>query len=333
MAIGIILGIVFVVLAIVAGVAAFVLFDNDNTVGGTLCVVACIALVITFFIVPFSFKTVNSGEIAVVKHLGKVTDVKEPGTYYTFWMTNKYERYDSKVQNVELTTMAYSSDAQTMDVQMTFQYQIRTDMVKTIATQYGTLEALQSRIQSIVIEKTKSVLSSHKAMDIIANRAQMSPAVESAIKEAVGEEYCVIVTTVVLTNIDFSDAFELAVEEKMIAEQAKLKADYENQTKVAQAEAEAEAKLKAAQAEIDIAQAKADASLKQAQAQIEIEKAKAEALKIEAEAEAAANKIITESITQELLDKIIAENWDGELPVVVGNDGQYILPSDIFDKN
>ena len=59
--------------------------------------------------------------------------------------------------------------------------------------------------------------------------------------DIVGNEYFVKVNTVVLTNIDFSDAFESAVEEKMIAEQAKLKAEYENQTKIDQAEAEAAA--------------------------------------------------------------------------------------------
>ena len=57
----------------------------------------------------------------------------------------------------------------------------------------------------------------------------------------------------------FAASFEKAVEDKMIAEQAKLKADYENQTKIAQAEAEAEARLKAAEAEIEIAKAKAEA--------------------------------------------------------------------------
>ena len=198
-----------------------------------------------------------------------------------------------------------------MDIQMTIQYQIMSDKVVDIASQYGTLSTLQNRIQSIAIEKTKAVLSGHKAMDIIANRASISPEVEEAIKEAVGEEYFVTVTTVVLTNIDFSDAFELAVEEKMIAEQAKLKADYENQTKIAQAEAEAEAKLKAAQAEIDIA------------------KANAEAIKIEAEAEAEANNTIAASLTEEILNKILADSWNGEMPAVVGN-GDYILPSELL---
>lgn len=331
MAIGIILGIILAVLAVVAFVVSYNMYDNCSSTGGTVALIVGIALVFVFIFVPFSFHTVNTGEVAVVKHLGEITGVKTAGTHYDSWITNKYIKYDAKVQNVEAVAQSYSSDAQTMDIAMTIQYQIMSDKVIDIATQYGSLKVLENRIESIAIEKTKSVLSAYKAMDIIANRATISPAVETAIKDAVGDEYFVNIVTVVLTNIDFSDAFELAVEEKMIAEQAKLKADYENQTKIALAEAEAEAKLKAAQAEIDIAQAQADAKLKQAQAQIEIAKAEAEALKIAAQAEAEANQIIADSITQEILDKIIAENWNGELPLVVDGDGQYILPSDIFD--
>lgn len=310
MAIGIILGIVLFILMIAAGVLAAV-FKDEVTGLSVACGIMCFIFVVLFLIIPFSFHKVDTGEIAVVKRLGEIEDVKTAGTYFDSWITKKYEKYDAKVQNVDIETMAYSSDAQTMNIFMTLQYQIVTDKVTDIATQYGSLEVLQNRIQSIAIEKTKAVLSSYKAMDIIADRASISPAVEKAIKDAVGEEYFVNVVTVVLTNIDFSDAFEQAVEDKMIAEQAKLKADYENETKIAQAAAEAEAKLKSAQAEIDIA------------------KAKAEALKIAADAEAEANRIIAESLTDAILDKILADKWDGKLPTVVGN-GEYILPTELI---
>ena len=309
MAIGIILGIVIAVLAIFAGAGAYVV---DNGVAKGVLGVVCALLVIVFLIVPFSFHTIQSGEVAVVKQLGKVNDTERTaGTHFDIWITNSYTKYDTKVQTVDLAFSAYSADAQTMEVGMTLQYQIIPDRASDIATQYGSLETLQSRITSISTEKAKSVLSIDKAMDIIANRAQMSPMVEEAIKNAIGENYYVNVVAVVLTDITFTDAFELAVEEKMIAEQAKLKAEYENQTKIAQAEAEAEAKLKAAQAEIDIA------------------KAQAEAKKIAADAEAEANRIISESLTADIIEKILADAWNGELPKVVGS-GDYILPSDIF---
>lgn len=312
MAIGFILGTIIVILCIGSFVlGVYHIDDGNNTLGGVF-ILAGIALIIAFIIVPFSFHTINTGEVAVVKHLGKIEQVKTAGTHYDLWVTDKYIKYDTKVRNLEVTTMAYSADAQTMDIEMTIQYQLKADKVLDAATQYGSLKTLENRITSIAIEKAKSSLSTNKAMDIIANRAAMSPAVEKVIMDAVGEEYFIDITAVVLTNIDFSDGFELAVENKMIAEQNKLKAEYENEMKVNAAKAEAEAKLREAEAEIEIA------------------KAKAEALKISAEGEAEANRIIEESITDKIIEKIYADAWDGKLPNVVGN-SEYVLPSNLME--
>lgn len=294
MAIGIIVGIILVVAAIGLFIGAYACYDNDINTGKVICLILALVCCLSFIVVPFSFHTVNSGELAVVKNLGKITGTRDAGTNFDLWFTTSYQKYDTKVQNVEITTAAYSSDAQTMDVTMTLQYRVIPDKVTDIATQYGTLEVLQGRIQSIVIEKTKAVLSSHKAMNIIANRASISPEVETAVKTAVDEDYFVSVEAVVLTNIDFSDSFEKAVEDKMVAEQTKLKADYDNETKIAKAEADAKA------------------------------------LKIAAEAEAEANKLLTQSLTEQVLESKFYEKWDGKLPQVMG-EGSAIL--DIREDN
>ena len=303
MAIGMIIGFIIAVIAVAFAIGAAVSFKKRASKAG-IAFIGLIALcVLALALVPSSFHTVETGEVAVVKHLGLAKEVKTPGTYFSFCLTNTYDFYDTKVQNVDITTAAYSSDAQTMSIQMTLQYQIMSDRVIDVASQYGSLDTLQNRIQSIAIEKTKSILSSYKAMDIIADRASMSPAVEEAIIKAVGDEYFVNIVAVVLTNIDFSDAFEQAVEDKMIAEQAKLKAEYENETKIAQAAAEAEAKLKEAEAAIEIA------------------KAEAEAKKIAADAEAEANRIVNDSLTDKILQEKYLEKWDGKLPNVMTGEG------------
>ena len=120
MAIGIILAVVLALLAIGAGALAYCM--NEGSPAQVLLGVLCFAFIIAFFIVPFSFHTVQAGQVAFVKHLGEVVDTKTPGTYYDFWMTNKYVKYDSTVQNVDIETAAYSSDAQTMTVAMTLHY-------------------------------------------------------------------------------------------------------------------------------------------------------------------------------------------------------------------
>ncbi len=251
--------------------------------------------IVLFFVllcVPFSFYTVDTGEVAVVKRLGVVKEVRQAGTYFDFWMLNSHTTYDAKVQNVPITTAAYSSDAQTMTIEMNLQYKIYSDKVMDITKQYGSLEALQTRVQSVATERIKSVMSGYKAMDIIAKRAEMPGLAEEAIRSAVDEDFYVQITTVAITNIDFSDAFEKAVEDKMIAEQTKLKADYENETKIAKAEADAKAKILAA------------------------------------EAEAKANELLQKTLTDKILQEMYIDKWDGKLPqVVAGEDASLMIPS------
>ena len=280
MAIGIILGIIFATLTIVAFiVGGYTLYSgyNDNErkkkLGGAAGIILGIIFLFLFIFIPFSFHTIDTGEVAVVKHLGEAKHVRTAGTYYDFWVTDKYDVYDAKVQNLEVASAAYSKDAQTMDIAMTVQYQIVTDKAIEIAKQYGSMDLLSNRIQSVAIEKTKSVLSSYSAMDIIQNRSTISPKVEETIRNAVDSEYYINITAVVLTNIDFSDAFEKTVEDKMIAEQEKLKAQYEKETAIVNAEKELEVAKLAAEAKL--AAAKADA-----QSQIEIAKAEARAIKL-----------------------------------------------------
>ena len=289
MAIGIVLGIVLVALIVGASIFAFKFYDADKKVAYGMSIALAIICFVAVILVPFSFRTVDTGEMAVVKVLGEARGIRTSGTYFDFWVTKSYQRYDAKVQNVDIVTAAYSSDAQTMDIQMALQYQIMSDKVLEIAKQYGSLSVLQNRIESIAIEKMKATLSAYKAMNIIAERASMSPAVEQAIKSAIGNEYFVNVITVVLTNIDFSDAFETAVEEKMIAEQKQLKAEYENTAKIAKAEADAKAKI------------------------------------VEAEAEAKANELLEKSLTDNILKEMYIEKWNGILPNTVAGESSTIM--------
>ncbi|MBO5362858.1 MAG: prohibitin family protein, partial [Clostridia bacterium] len=213
---------------------------NGNKIVGLVSSIVGGVFALLFLIVPFSFHTVEAGEVAVVKHLGKAEKVRTAGTYFDFWITETYSVYDAKVQNLEIRTQAYSSDAQTMDIVMTVQYQIDVTKAIDIANKYGSITVLENRIESIATEKTKSKISGYSAMKIIETRASISPEVEEVIKNTVDEEYYVEIVAVVLTNIDFSTAFEQIVEDKMIAEQKKLKAEFEKETAIINAQKELE---------------------------------------------------------------------------------------------
>ncbi len=369
MTIGFITGVIFFTVAAVCAVMAAYFFKGGfafatkgakrrsdekivakNPVRGGIFAGVSVLCALLFVFIPFSFHTVTAGEVAVVKHLGDAVKVRNAGTYFDFWVTESYEIYDARVQNLDVKTTAYSKDAQTMDIMMTVQYQIDSSKAIEIANNYGTLDTLSNRIQSVTVEKAKSVLSSYSAMTIIETRANISPEVETTVKNAIDSNYFVTVNTVVLTNIDFSDAFEKTVEDKMIAEQEKLKAEYEKATAIVNAEKELEvAKL---QAEARIATATAEAQSAVLIAQAEAQSIKLKSVEI---ARALGFEIIENTLTDEdgnlvteyeidfsgktaeeiavITDYLkyaeYLDKWNGELPGVLVTDGgaQVILPT------
>ena len=340
-----------VVIAVGAALLAYTFYKARAFKLNVLGVIIAAIGIIGMIIVPSSFHTVEAGQVAVVKHLGEAKNVRTAGTYFDFWLTESYEYYDAKVQNMNITTQAYSKDAQTMNIAMNVQYRIDESKVIDIANHYGTIDLLANRIESIATEKTKATLSSYSAMNIIETRSTISPLVEQTIKAAVDEEYCVEIVAVVLTNIDFSAAFEKTVEDKMIAEQEKLKAEYEKETAIVNAEKELEVAKLQAQAKIE--KAKADA-----EAQIEVARAEAGSVKLKSIEVARAlgfqineteikdeNGVVTaveyeinfEGKSDEEI-KLITEylkyieylaKWNGELPnVITGDSASIMIPTD-----
>lgn len=235
---------------------------------GILATLAVTMLALTICI-PGSFHQVDTGTVAVVRHLGKIEGMRQPGTYFDFYMTRSYETYDTKVQQDKIVTAAYSKDGQTMELEVFLQYQVQPEHIMDIATQYGSLDALQSRIETQTIEKTKAVMSSDIAMNIIQKRAEFSSNVSEAVREGISSDYYVNVKDVVLTNIDFTDEFEKSVENKVIAEQEK------------------QAAITRAEAELEVAKLEAQRKIEQARGDAEAQKIIAQAT-----AEAATYKII-----------------------------------------
>lgn len=330
MAIAIILGIVLLVLAVVAGILAGYLFGDDRSGGGIASVIACVVLSLAFLAVPFSIRTVDAGEIAVVKEMGKIIDTREAGTHFDFWMTRSYDKYDTKVRQIEIVTSAYTAgdkaattdengqvvtsetkaQLQPIDIQLTIHYAVNKEDVKTIALEYGNLSSLESRISSVVTAKIKEVVKKYEAAQLISERDVLASEVLEAINSSLGKDYYVAVRNVALTNIDFSDAFEQSVEQSMIAQQ-----------ELVRAKAEAEKLLIDAQNKVKIAEQEAEA--KKAAASGE-----AEAIKIAAKAEAealetiqAAWYAIPSEVQEIMLREMSIEKWNGELPdTMVGSD-------------
>ena len=314
--------------------------DNSKKISNIFLITALVTILL-LILIPGSVHQVNTGEVAVVRKLGRVVDIKNPGTYFDFHLTKKYEFYDTKVQQVKITTSAYSKDGQTMELEVFLQYQVQAENVIKIATEYGNLDALQARIETVTIEKTKAVMSSADAMSIIQARSQFSTDVSVNVREGISDDYYVNVKDVVLTNIDFTDAFEKSVENKVIAEQDK-------QASITKAEAELEvAKLNASK-KIKEAEGNAEAQLILAQAEAKAATSKfvelARSLNYTINEAVDADNIVTYTIDTstgpgvEKFNTLVTayieymaylEKWNGILPEVIAGDDNIslIVPS------
>lgn len=314
--------IIFIILPLIAltafgawlGVAIYRGYEEDwkkgRNVQITTSSILCLISLIVLIIVPGSYHQVEAGQVAVVKVWGEAKEVRTPGMHFDFWLSHKYEIYDTKVQQSTIQTQTYSSDGQTMDIELVIQFQIQQENAMKIATNYGGLEMLQSRIETVATEKMKSVLSQKSAMKIIETRATVSPDVEESIRAAITTDYYVNITGVVLTDISFSDAFEKTVEDKMIAEQEKIKAEYEKEKAIIQAEQQLEVAKKEAEALLEKAKKEAESELVLAQAE-------AEALEIMN----ATWSTLSAEVKEAILTQMAIDKWDGKLPdTLVGDE-------------
>ena len=265
---------------------------KSNIVQGIIASILALISLAVLIIVPGSIHQVDAGEVAVVKIWGDAREVRSAGIYFDGWLSHKYEIYDCKVQQIPISTSAYSNDSQPMDIELYVQYQIQQENVMKIATNYGGLDMLEGRIQTVSIERMKAVLSKYPAEELIKTRNTISPEVEQSVKEAITTDYFVNITTIVLTNIDFSDAFEKSVEDKMIAKVEQDKAQYEKEKAIIQAEQALEV------------------AKKEAEASIEKSKGEAEALKIMQNAWDA----LSDEVKDAMLKQMAIEKWDGHLP-------------------
>lgn len=223
------------------------------------------------------FATVDATEVAVVTRFGQVQRVdyepglkfKNPLDEYTCYKKDLQEiRYDDELTSIEV----YSKDSQVVHAKVTAQWTIDETQAQAIYEDFGgSITNVRDRLSSLVVERTKSALSRYTAQELIDNRDLLSSEVEQMLMNTVTERGLpIVVRNIYVTNIQFSDAYNDAVEAKMIAEQDRLKAETEKAIAIIQAEQvlattklEAEAKLEEARGEANallaIAQAEATA--------------------------------------------------------------------------
>lgn len=188
---------------------------------------------------------------------------------------------------------------------MAINYNITPDIANTLYKTVGN-DYLKTIMLPRLAEDVKAVVSNYTAEALIANREKLSGEILTILQADLAD-YGITVSTVSIENIDFTDAFEAAVEAKQVATQEAQKAKTQQEQATMEARQEAERKKIEAEASAEVVKQQADAA--------------AYETKVKAEAQAEANKLVGETVTQSLIEYVQAQNWDGKLPGIYSSDG------------
>lgn len=208
-----------------------------------------------------------------------------------------------------------TSDGKTVKVNLEFSYRFDADRVAETFVQFkgrSGEEVKDTFIKPKIIAWTQEISALYPVTDIFGDkRTQINAELDTYLKEKF-LPYGIIIDTVNFTDIAVDDETAAAIQRKVTAQQELELASIEAQTAKIQAEKEKEVAIIAAQKEKETAEINAEKAKIKAQGE-------ADALLIEATAEAQANRMISESLSEELIEKIMYEKWNGVLPTYEGS--------------
>jgi len=216
---------------------------EKDIIGKVTSAIVVVALVILGFT---SYFVVEPGEVAVKTRLGKVIGSYEEGLHFKMPLIESIIKFSIQIQRADIKTQAFSKDLQTMTVHLVVNHRIQNGTVVSIYRNLGP-NYVGTIVDPIVQEIFKSISAKFSAEKIIADRNVLVEEVNSVAKEKLMKQE-IIVTDISVVDLDFTDQFLRAVEDKQVADQQaqmagklveKAKRDAEQQIAKSRGEAEA----------------------------------------------------------------------------------------------
>jgi regulator of protease activity HflC (stomatin/prohibitin superfamily) len=236
-----------------------------------------------------SWYQVDQGERAIVLRFGELVGESGPGLHFKLpWVDSvrkiTVQNQNRRYQNLE----AYSRDQQPANLTVSATFVVADP--SAIYEQYGDLEgAVMRLIDPRLTAGIKTIFGQYDAVRAIQERAALNNDFGAAVTAAI-DGGPINIISVQIENIDFSDAYEQSVEQRMLA-QVEIQRREQN--------------LRTTEVEAQIARTRAEGE--------------AEAIRLRGEAEAAAISARAEALRMnaDLVQLQAVEKWDGKLPTTM----------------
>ncbi|MDR1755957.1 MAG: prohibitin family protein [Culturomica sp.] len=195
-----------------------------------------IIVIILAILAAGSFYTINTGERGVVLRFGKLTANVGEGLHLKTPFVDQVEILSIRDHNLTMKQEVSSSDIQTISVEVGLVYALDPEKVDRIYQTYGkNIET--TLVRPTLSEKINAVIAEYPIEAFVEKRAEISNRINSAFASQVGGSG-ILVKSLLITNHDFSDEFNKAIEDKKIAEQGALTAKFTLERMKLEAEAQ-----------------------------------------------------------------------------------------------
>jgi regulator of protease activity HflC (stomatin/prohibitin superfamily) len=267
-------------------------FFNAKRMNGARELNITLSVLLYLFVLVFavlgSFGIISPSQRGIKITLGKTHEkVLQSGFYVKMPFITSVRKYDVRTLKEDFKTQFYTKDIQPADLEFSISYNLDPSHIIETYVQYGAGDEWKQKIiYQNVEQEIKNEFGHYDAVDIVNSRDKIATNILANIQNKL-ENYPVRMTAFQILSIDYSDAFEKVIEEKVAAAQEAEKA----KNRTIQVQEEAKQKVLAAEGEARAMQIKNNA-LAQNRALIEYE---------------------------------IATRWDGKLPQVVGGGNMPML--------
>ena len=244
-----------------------------------------VVVLVVIILISNVFGTIGAGERGVLLQFGAVQDkIFGEGLYIKIPFVHTVVKIDVKIQKDEVAASAASKDLQIVTSRIALNYHLDPDAVNKIWQEVGSAYAVRIIAPSIQ-EAVKAESAKFTAEELIIRREEVKEQIKANLTVRLLER-SIIVDEFNIIEFQFSQTFNRAIEDKVTAEQLKLKADRD---------------LERIEIEADQRIAKA--------------RGKAEAIRIEAQAL---------KQNAQVIELRWIEKWDGKVPTYWGDASPFI---------
>lgn len=248
------------------------------------------------FIISFAIVVIPANTVGVRYSAinGTSNDTLNEGIHFVVPFVDKVYTIDTTVQErTDESISIQTKDAQWVKVTVNVKYQVDKADAFKVYKGYKTLDNLSKNIiGNYTQEALNQVCTQYNVIDVLGERRNSFVDETTKILNEKLAAEGVTLKAVTVKDIDAGEAIEKAISDEAVAKK-----------------------------EVETAKQKQEKARTEAETKV-----------IEAQGEADANAVLTQQLTPEVLEKMLIEKWNGEMPKVYGSDGNILDISSLLGE-